>query len=156
MRHWKRNRKYMDGAQLTRHDGESIHAFYACIYARAGRAAYLWSLVPKNPRKRKKVKIKHNILWIPDKENLQYIVFTGCGEGICKERKPRRNSEARRSVTRTMSPRRKKNKSHGENHGFVTGCGEGIWTSWPLGYEPNELPNCSTPRSSASQGAWLS
>ena len=53
-------------------------------------------------------------------------MFTGCGEGICKERKPRRNSEARRSVTRTMSPRRKKNKSHGENHGFVTGRGEGI------------------------------
>ena len=48
------------------------------------------------------------------------------GRGICKERKARRNSVAERSVTRTMSPRRKKNKSHGKNCGFVTGQGEGI------------------------------
>ena len=26
------------------------------------------------------------------------------------------------------------------------GCGDGIWTSWPSGYEPDELPDCSTPR----------
>ena len=26
------------------------------------------------------------------------------------------------------------------------GCGEGIWTTWPSGYEPDELPDCSTPR----------
>ena len=26
------------------------------------------------------------------------------------------------------------------------GCGEGIWTSWPSGYEPDELPDCSIPR----------
>ena len=26
------------------------------------------------------------------------------------------------------------------------GCGDGIWTSWPPGYEPDELPGCSTPR----------
>ena len=25
-------------------------------------------------------------------------------------------------------------------------CGDGIWTSWPPGYEPDELPDCSTPR----------
>ena len=23
---------------------------------------------------------------------------------------------------------------------FPSGCGDGIRTSWPLGYEPNELP----------------
>ena len=28
----------------------------------------------------------------------------------------------------------------------VFGCGDGIWTSWPSGYEPDELPDCSTPR----------
>ena len=27
------------------------------------------------------------------------------------------------------------------------GCGGGIWTSRPPGYEPDELPSCSTPRS---------
>ena len=26
------------------------------------------------------------------------------------------------------------------------GCGDGIWTTWPSGYEPDELPSCSTPR----------
>ena len=26
------------------------------------------------------------------------------------------------------------------------GCGGGIWTSRPPGYEPDELPSCSTPR----------
>ena len=26
------------------------------------------------------------------------------------------------------------------------GCGGGIWTSRPSGYEPDELPDCSTPR----------
>ena len=26
------------------------------------------------------------------------------------------------------------------------GCGGGIWTTRPPGYEPDELPNCSTPR----------
>ena len=29
---------------------------------------------------------------------------------------------------------------------FVFGCGGGIWTSRPPGYEPDELPGCSTPR----------
>ena len=26
------------------------------------------------------------------------------------------------------------------------GCGSGIWTSRPSGYEPDELPDCSIPR----------
>ena len=29
---------------------------------------------------------------------------------------------------------------------FLFGCGGGIWTSRPPGYEPDELPSCSTPR----------
>ena len=29
---------------------------------------------------------------------------------------------------------------------YSYGCGDGIWTSWPSGYEPDELPDCSTPR----------
>ena len=29
---------------------------------------------------------------------------------------------------------------------LLFGCGGGIWTSRPPGYEPDELPSCSTPR----------
>ena len=29
---------------------------------------------------------------------------------------------------------------------LFSGCGGGIWTSRPPGYEPDELPGCSTPR----------
>ena len=32
---------------------------------------------------------------------------------------------------------------------FFIGSGDGTWTTWPSGYEPDELPNCSTPRQSA-------
>ena len=34
------------------------------------------------------------------------------------------------------------------------GCGGGIWTSRPPGYEPDELPSCSTPRYSISRASW--
>ena len=48
--------------------------------------------------------------------------------------KPNRNS---RSEKRKNTPR---------GCVFLFGCGDGIWTSWPSGYEPDELPDCSTPR----------
>ena len=41
---------------------------------------------------------------------------------------------------------RSKNEKAVQWTAFVFGCGDGIWTSWPSGYEPDELPDCSTPR----------
>ena len=48
--------------------------------------------------------------------------------------KPNRNS------------RSEKRKNTPQGCVFFSGCGDGIWTSWPPGYEPGELPDCSTPR----------
>ena len=42
---------------------------------------------------------------------------------------------------------RNKRKTHLRWVCFLSfGCGGGIWTSRPPGYEPDELPSCSTPR----------
>ena len=46
-----------------------------------------------------------------------------------------------------------KKKSNPKWVAFVFGCGDGIWTTWPPGYEPDELPGCSTPRYIWSLGA---
>ena len=39
-----------------------------------------------------------------------------------------------------------KNHPKSNDFGWFIGCGGGIWTSRPPGYEPDELPGCSTPR----------
>ena len=48
--------------------------------------------------------------------------------------------------TKSPSTKEKKKLNHPNGYLSFLGCGSGIWTSRPSGYEPDELPNCSIPR----------
>ena len=73
----------------------------------------------------------------------------GCGGTVCNAEQAQRAQLVRfkNHLAPIFARQKRRNPRRTFGSTWVSyGCGGGIWTSRPPGYEPDELPSCSTPR----------